>query len=126
MCGRLSVERDGPHVKFSMEFASDDFCDAFSVERYHGMRQKHDSHGNVVRDTNGEPVMEEDWRHVHTGTRKFVRDTAHDWKHHHPDDSNPIPHGQCRFRALAYQVEVLPSGVTHQVTNGEYSNIVVG
>jgi hypothetical protein len=123
MCGTLKVERDGPHVKFSMEFADEDFSHAFSVERYHGMKKDEDK----LSPTYGQMI--EDWRHVHTGTRKFIR-AAHDWKHHHPEDPNPIPHHECTFRALAYRTTnpevVANGGVLEQVTNGVYSDHVTG
>jgi hypothetical protein len=126
--GTLTVERDGPHVKFAFEFASDEYSHAWSVERYHGMKKKRNALGEVVLDPDGNPVMEEDWRHVHTGTRKFIRgDASHDWKMHHPEDANPIPHGEHTFRALAYKIaERCPSGVIIQETNGVYSSIVTG
>ena len=131
MIGKLTAERDGPHVRFTMEYPprpddlhpDEEWYDAaWAVERFEGLKEKHDAQGNPVLDDNGNPVMVEDWRHIHTGTRKFVRHTS-DHHMHHPTTPNP-PHAgpHNTYRALVYRVfEKPPSGVTMLETHGQHT-----
>lgn len=59
MSGTLTAEREGPHVKLTMEFADGD-DHIFAVERYDGTATDED--GNDV----------EIWTYIHTGQNKFI------------------------------------------------------
>jgi hypothetical protein len=111
--GNLTAEHDSPHVKLTFTHP-DDYDHAFAVERFHGMKEELDSLGNVV--------MVEDWRHIHTGVRKFVKN-GHNVDHHlahHPEDA-PLPPGPHKYRALAYRLaEKSRSGVEVLHTDGTF------
>lgn len=126
MSGRLKAKLDGPHAKFTFE-PPEGYDHSFMVERFHGMKQKKDALGMPVVDASGVPVMEEDWRPIHSGTRKFVEGTTtHHMRWPEPDPSDPharaVPPGPHRYRALAYRLaEESVSGVKILHTEGVYT-----
>jgi hypothetical protein len=111
--GVLTAERDGPHIKLTMQFP-DGYDHAFMVERYEGVQ------------VNDDGVEEEVWTPIHTGTAKFVQGDVDYEMARQPDAPDlppqPLP-GPRTYRALAYRhAETSPSGVRVLHTEGNYTD----
>jgi len=115
--GTLTAEFDGPNVKLTMEFASDDYAHSFMVEKFSGTDT--DANGNVV----------EVWEAIHTGTRKFVQGEA-DYHMAYLPEGHPdapfarVPGQKTTYRALAYRDADPDANVTILHTHGTYTDAV--
>lgn len=109
--GTLTAERDGPHIKFTIDYADPDF-DHFMVERFEGYRI--DEIGNQV----------EVWTPIRGGAAKYVcGDTTHERSREYDEDEEPVPlQGPRTYRALVYR-RVQDPGTQVRVlhTEGIYS-----
>lgn len=117
MSGTLTAELDGPNVKLTMEFASDDYSHCFMVEKFSGTTI--DDNGNVV----------EVWNPIHTGTRKFISGGVDHHMAYLPDDHPDapfarVPGQKTTYRALAYRDAEPHANVTILHTHGTYTDSV--
>lgn len=117
MSGTLTAEFDGPNVKLTMGFESDDYSHCFMVEKFAGTDK--DDKGNVV----------EVWEPIHTGTRKFVRGEV-DYHMAYLPEGHPdarcarVPGETATYRALAYRDADPAANVTILHTHGTYTGPV--
>lgn len=128
MSGTLTAELDGINAKLTMSFP-DGFDHSFMVEQYCGMKQKLDAQGEPGLDAGGAVVMEEDWRPIHTGTRKFVQGDVDYHMAYLPDGHPDVPYARVpgqrtTYRALCYRNAEPNSNVLILHTQGTFTESV--